>query len=212
MLLLFTLTFSIPNPESRTPTPLILASRSPRRRQLLADAGFAYEIIVPASADECGSCSRESPAELVLRLALQKAKDVARQLIAQQRGGMIVACDTIAEIDGQVLGKPENIDQARRMLKMIRGREHRVLSGLCLWQIPDGAPHTQLDVTRLVMDPISDAQLEEYLDTYAWEGKSGAFGYQDGWDWLHIVQGSESNVVGLPMELLQRILGSQREV
>lgn len=200
--------FFFRNQLSFTPNhpPLILASRSPRRRQLLTDAGYTYEILVPASADECGSCSRESPAELVLRLALQKAKDVARQLIAAKRGGLIVACDTVAEIDGQVLGKPENIDQARRMLTMIRGREHRVLSGLCVWQIPGGAPRTQLDVTSLVMDPISDAQLEEYLDTYAWEGKSGAFGYQDGWDWLHIVQGSESNVVGLPMEMLQRML------
>lgn len=196
----------IPNLESPTPRKLVLASRSPRRRQLLAEAGFTYDVLVPASADECGSCSRESPAELVLRLALQKAKDVARQLVAANRSGTIVACDTIAEIDGQVLGKPENIDHARRMLTMIRGREHRVLSGLCLWQVPDGAPRTQLDVTRLVMDPISDAQLDEYLETYAWEGKSGAFGYQDGWDWLHIVHGSESNVVGLPMELLMRML------
>jgi septum formation protein len=197
-----------PKPDSPTPTKLILASRSPRRRQLLTEAGFTYDILVPASADECGSCSRESPAELVLRLALQKAKDVARQLVAAQRSGTIVACDTIAELDGQVLGKPENIDQARRMLTMLRGREHRVLSGLCVWSVPDGAPRTQLDVTRLVMDPISDAQLEEYLETFAWEGKSGAFGYQDGWDWLRIVAGSESNVVGLPMELLQRMLQS----
>ncbi len=199
----------IPNPQSRTPAPLILASRSPRRRQLLAEAGYAYEILVPASADECGSCSRESPAETVLRLALQKAKDVARQLVVTNRTGLIVACDTIAELGGQVLGKPENIDQARRMLTMLRGREHRVLSGLCLWQIPNGAPRTQLDVTRLVMDPISDAQLAEYLDTYAWEGKSGAFGYQDGWDWLRIIDGSESNVVGLPMELLRRMLRAE---
>jgi septum formation protein len=197
---------SAPNPESRPPAQLILASRSPRRRQLLADAGYSYDILVPASADECGSCSRESPAELVLRLALQKAKDVARQLVAAKRTGLIVACDTIAEIEGQVLGKPENIDQARRMLTMIRGREHRVLSGLCLWQVPGGAPRTQLDVTRLIMDPISDAQLEDYLETYAWEGKSGAFGYQDGWDWLRIVEGSASNVVGLPMELFMRML------
>lgn len=199
----------IPNPDTGPLTSLILASRSPRRRQLLSEAGFTYDILVPASADECGSCSRESPAETVLRLALQKAKDVARQLVAQRRGGLIVACDTIAEIDGQVLGKPENIDHARRMLTMIRGREHRVLSGLCLWSVPNGAPHTQLDVTRLVMDPISDTQLEEYLETYAWEGKSGAFGYQDGWDWLRIIAGSESNVVGLPMELLTRMLQSQ---
>ncbi len=185
---------------------MILASRSPRRRQLLTEAGFTYDILVPASADECGSCSRESPAELVLRLALQKAKDVARQLVAANRSGMIVACDTSPNSMGKSWANPRISTKRGAMLMMIRGREHRVLSGLCVWRVPDGAPRTQLDVTRLVMDPISDTQLEEYLETYAWEGKSGAFGYQDGWDWLHIVHGSESNVVGLPMELLRRML------
>jgi septum formation protein len=64
----------------------------------------------------------------------------------------------------------------------------------------------QVDVTRLVMDPISDAELEAYLATEQWEGKAGAFGYQDGLDWVHVMEGSESNVVGLPMELLARML------
>jgi septum formation protein len=64
----------------------------------------------------------------------------------------------------------------------------------------------QVDVTRLVMDPISDAELDAYLETEQWEGKAGAFGYQDGLDWVHVVEGSESNVVGLPMELLARML------
>jgi septum formation protein len=68
--------------------------------------------------------------------------------------------------------------------------------------------HVQVDVTRLVMDPISNEQLSEYLDTGAWEGKAGAFGYQDGLDWVHVIEGSESNVVGLPMELLAKMLAS----
>jgi septum formation protein len=64
----------------------------------------------------------------------------------------------------------------------------------------------QVEVTRLVMDPLTPSQLEGYLQTEAWEGKAGAFGYQDGLDWVHVVEGSESNVVGLPMELLARML------
>ncbi|MGC4007317.1 MAG: Maf family protein [Pirellulales bacterium] len=185
---------------------LILASRSPRRRQLLTEAGYAYDILVPSTADECGSCSRESPAEVVLRLALKKAKDVVGQLHVAGRAGTVIACDTVAEVDGQVLGKPDSLPHARRMLSLLRGRTHRVLTGLCVWPFPDRAPLTRLDVTTLRMDPITDEQLEEYLETYAWEGKAGAFGYQDGWDWLHILQGSESNVVGLPMELLKTML------
>ena len=88
----------------------------------------------------------------------------------------------------------------------LRGREHRVLSGICLWDVPNGIPDLRVAVTRLRMDPINDAELEDYLATGKWSGKAGAFGYQDGWDWLHVIEGSESNVVGLPMELLAEML------
>ncbi len=86
-------------------TKLILASRSPRRRELLAEAGYEFEVIVPSPAAECGVCSRESPAEMVARLAYEKAADVARRI----NHGVIIGCDTIAECEGQVLGKPPDI-------------------------------------------------------------------------------------------------------
>ena len=111
-----------------------------------------------------------------------------------------LACDTVAECHGQVLGKPRDRDDARRMLTLLRGKQHREHSGLCLWIRPEDKTTLQLDTTTLVMDDVSDEQLESYLDTNLWEGKAGAFGYQDGWDWLHIIEGSESNVIGLPME------------
>ena len=95
---------------------------------------------------------------------------------------------------------------AREMLELLRGREHVVHSGLCLWRRPDDRVLADVETTRLVMDPISVADLAAYLATDAWEGKAGAFGYQDGLDWVHIARGSESNVVGLPLELLQRLL------
>lgn len=185
-----------------TKRTIILASRSPRRRQLLTEAGYDFRVVPPRSADECGTCSRESPAQLVARLAFEKAADVARQIGA----GLVLGCDTVAEVDGQVLGKPDSEALARRMLAMLRGREHRVLSGLCLWDVPDGEPRVGVDVTRLRMDALSDEQLERYVATYEWEGKAGGFGYQDGLDWVHILTGSASNVVGLPMELLGRML------
>jgi septum formation protein len=181
---------------------IILASRSPRRRQLLAEAGYDFRVVPPASADECGMCSRESPAELVARLAFEKAADVARQVQA----GLVLGCDTVAEVDGQVLGKPDSEALARRMLDLLRGREHRVLSGVCLWDVPEGEPRVCIDVTHLRMDPLSDEELDRYVQSYEWEGKAGGFGYQDGLDWVHIIAGSATNVVGLPMELLGRML------
>ncbi len=181
---------------------LVLASQSPRRRDLLRTAGIPFRVIQPDDQAECGICSRETPPELVSRLAFQKAGSVAPQV----SNGLILGCDTIVECVGQILGKPRDRQHAQQMLELMRGRVHHVYSGLCLWRRPDDCRWVDVDVTRLVMDPITDAQLEAYLDTEAWWGKAGAFGYQDGWDWIRILEGSESNVVGLPLELLDRLL------
>jgi len=186
------------------PAKLILASRSPRRRELLAEAGYRFDVVPPAESVECGVCSRESPAEMVARLAYEKAADVARRV----GRGLILGCDTVAECNGEILGKPGDIATARRMLGLLRGREHRVLSGLCLWDYPDTRPDTRVSVTRLRMDELTDRQLDEYLESYQWEGKAGAFGYQDRLGWVHIIEGSESNVVGLPLELLKEMIAA----
>ncbi|MGD0518128.1 MAG: Maf family protein [Thermoguttaceae bacterium] len=185
------------------PSPkLILASRSPRRRELLEEAGYRFEVCPPSEQAECGLCSGETPAELVARLAYQKAADVARQV----REGVILACDTVVECNGQILGKALDEYHARHILQILSGQEHRVFSGLCLWKIPDGQPRIRVAITTLLMDPLSQAQLDEYLAGGQWEGKAGAFGYQDRLGWVHIAEGSESNVVGLPLELLAEML------
>lgn len=158
--------------------------------------------MAPHESAECGICSRETPPELVARLAWQKAGDVAQRV----HRGLIIGCDTVAECMGQILGKPKNREHAGEMLRLLRGREHHVYSGLCLWIRPGDEHHVQVAVSRLVMDSVSDRELEEYLDSGAWEGKAGAFGYQDDLDWIHLREGSESNVVGLPMELLDEML------
>ena len=119
---------------------------------------------------------------------------------------IILAADTVAECDGFILGKPRDEAQARAMLQQLSGREHRVLTGVCLWRLGDSQPLVRVAVTRLRMDELSDQQLDEYLASGTWEGKAGSFGYQDRLGWVHIVDGSESNVVGLPMELLAEML------
>ncbi len=181
---------------------LILASRSPRRRELLAAAGYPLEVQPPSEAAECGVCGGETPAVLVARLAYQKAADVARRIDR----GLVLGCDTVAECHGQILGKPADQEHARMMLETLSGRRHRVFSGLCLWPMPSGLPAVRVAVTTLQMDKLAPRQLDEYLANGQWEDKAGAFGYQDGLDWVHVVEGSESNVVGLPMELLAEMV------
>ncbi|MFT5524228.1 MAG: septum formation protein [Pirellulaceae bacterium] len=182
--------------------PLILASQSPRRRQLLEEWGYQFVVQPPDDAAETGCCSGESAAELVARLALQKAKNIA----LKTERGLVLGCDTVADCGGEILGKPVDCEHAGRMLRLMRNQVHRVLSGVCLWQRPSNEKIVQVDVTELRMDDLSDQQIEDYLQTDAWIGKAGAFGYQDGLDWVHIVRGSESNVVGLPMERLADML------
>jgi len=181
---------------------LILASRSQRRSELLSHAGYVFRIVPPSDQAEGGACSRETPSQLVARLAYQKAADVVRRIDQ----GLVIACDTVVECQGQILGKPADQQHALTMLQTLRGREHRVFSGLCLWQVPGGRPAVEVAITTLRMDELTPQQLDEYLASDQWAGKAGAFGYQDGLDWVHVIEGSESNVVGLPMELLTEML------
>jgi septum formation protein len=92
------------------------------------------------------------------------------------------------------------------MLELLSGQEHHVYSGLCLWPLEGGRPQVEVARTTLRMDHLATAQLDEYLSSGLWEGKAGAFGYQDRAGWLHVVEGSESNVIGLPLELLAEML------
>lgn len=183
---------------------LILASQSPRRRELLQSVGMPFVVVAPDDTAECGICSGETPAEFAARMAYQKARNVAQKM----GRGLILGCDTVVECQGQILGKPRDLEDARRILEMLRGREHRVLSGVCLWDYPDFPPDIRVECTHLFMEPISDEEIEEYLKTGLWEGKAGAFGYQDRLNWIRILKGSESNVVGLPLELLREMLAS----
>ena len=175
---------------------------------LLQQAGFEFEAVAPSVGAECGVCSQESPPELVARLAHQKAGDVARRLKTRpgQPEAVVVGCDTVAECLGQILGKPKDRAHARQMLELLSGREHHVYSGLCLWTHPRDETHVSVETTTLRMDRLSKANIEEYLASGEWQDKAGAFGYQDRPGWLHIEAGSESNVIGLPLELLQRML------
>ena len=187
------------------PRPLILASGSPRRRQLLEEAGYSFEVIAPDESVECGVCSQNGPAGLVTDLAFRKAAAIRSQLELPQPV-TLVAADTVAECDGFVLGKPRDEAHARAMLQQLRGRAHRVLTGVCVWPLDRAEPLIRVAVTQLAMDELSDEAIDEYTSTGEWQGKAGAFGYQDRLGWVHVTEGSESNVVGLPLEMLAEML------
>ena len=182
--------------------PLILASQSPHRRLLLAEAGFVFEVVPPDDGLEDDPLSHESPSDYVKRLALRKAENVLGKIDR----GTVIACDTVVVCNAEILGKPLDRTDAARMLRMLRGTRHHVHSGLCIASQPDGFRRIDESISTLQMIEFSDDELEQYLDSGAWRNKAGAFGLQDRNGWIVLVDGCESNVVGLPLELLQRLL------
>jgi len=189
--------------------PLVLASGSPRRAQLLRGAGYEFTVDPAGEDAECGMCSRETAPQLVARYAFRKAEDVAKRYAK----AMILAADTVASVHGQILGKPHDEVHAAEMLRTLSGRRHDVYTGVCLWTPYDGRCIVDVVRTELQMETLSDQAIDDYLESLLWEGKAGAFGYQDGNDWIRIVgTGSESNVVGLPMERLKELLETFDEI
>jgi len=181
---------------------LVLASQSPRREQLMRSAGYHFEVIHPDPAAEADFSFDGPFDQLVQQLALRKAADVAARI----SDGLVIGCDTVACCQQQLLGKPLDQDDARRMLRLMRGQRHSVLTGICLWHRPSDTRRTAVAKTTLQMDLLRDEQIENYLATSQWQGKAGGFGFQDRLEWIQILEGSESNVVGLPMDLLDQFL------
>ncbi|QEG21169.1 Maf family protein [Mariniblastus fucicola] len=177
---------------------LILASQSPRRKQLLTDAGYSFTVDAPDDSVERGMCSNCSPEELVVESAFLKAAAIAKR----HEAGLILAADTVAVCGSETLGKPVDRDHAEKMLRMMSGKRHRVLTGVCMRIAGTSQIKTWLEQTTLVMSDLEDEQLQGFLDSDQWIGKAGAFGYQDGLDWVRIVEGLASTVVGLPVEKL----------
>jgi septum formation protein len=195
----------LPRADLPTGESLILASGSPRRAQLLAAAGYDFTVQVAGEEAECGICSRETAPEMVARYAYRKAADV----VARNASGLVLAADTVASCLGQILGKPRDVEHAEAILRTLSGRRHDVYTGVCLWSIGEQKCLVDVVRTELEMQPLSDEMLRDDLDSMRWEGKAGAFGYQDGNDWLRVRNGgSESNIVGLPMERLAELLES----
>ena len=159
---------------------LVLASGSPRRKELLAEAGYDFRVVAARDGvEEAGLCSNCGPAELVVDLALLKLNDVVAQLAAESGPLLVLAADTVAECDGQILGKPADEDHAAAMMRALSGRPHRVYTGVALAWIASGvAEHLAAEavVTTLRMSELSESWIADYVASGAWEGKAGGFG------------------------------------
>jgi septum formation protein len=181
---------------------LVLASASPRRAELLRTAGFTFDVH-PADVDETPRPA-EPPAAYALRVARDKARAAAGRIETPE--AWILAADTVVVVDGAMLGKPVDHADARRMLSMLSGMVHEVLTGVVLRHGP--AETSEVVSTRVRFAVLSPAEIEWYVASGEPEGKAGAYAIQGlGSRFVDRIEGSWSNVVGLPVATVYRMLG-----
>ena len=177
---------------------MILASQSPRRIELMREAGYDFRVI-PADIDETPR-EGETPFELVGRLAASKASSVAEASAAP--GELVVAADTIVAIDGELLGKPTDTQDACRMLRELSGRTHQVATGVSIVAGGSAQPAVSfVDITDVTFFPLSDEEIERYVASGEPMDKAGAYGIQGvgGRMLVRKIDGDFYNVVGLPI-------------
>ena len=181
------------------PERVILASGSPRRRELLGEMGVEFEIDVPDVDETVGG----TPDKMVAVLAERKARAVAER----RDGGLIVAADTLVALDDRALGKPADDEEAKEMLRALSGRTHDVFTGVCVLDAANGRAMVEAVRTGVRFREISDAEIEAYVATGEPRDKAGAYAIQGGAGaFVDGYEGSRTNVIGLPVEKLTEML------
>ncbi|HEY8424818.1 MAG TPA: Maf family protein [Limnochordales bacterium] len=181
---------------------LVLASTSPRRRQLLAMLGTRFELESP-SVDESAFDDAASPDRLVMRLAEAKARDVA----ARRPHDVVVGADTVVVLDGQILGKPRDREEARRMLTRLSGRTHQVWTGVAVVHLVAGRVAVEAERTDVTFRALSADEVDRYVQLGEGMDKAGAYAVQGvGAVFVERLEGCYFNVVGLPLARLHRML------
>ena len=178
----------------------ILASDSPRRAELLSKSGYVFDI-QPPDLDE-SKVFADSPGELAQRLAVAKAAKIAER----SPEDVVLAADTIVCLGEQVMGKPVDAEDARRMLQLLSGTTQVVITGVCVVRKSDDYQQTSKVMSAVRMNNLTAEQIQHYIESGEWQGKAGGYGIQDNDPFVTRISGSHSNIVGLPMTVASEML------
>lgn len=183
---------------------LILASASPRRKDILAEVSIIPDQIIPADIDEA-PLKNELPRPYVMRMALEKA----RAIRAQHANAFILGADTVVVMGRRILQKPENADESYKFLSMMSGRRHKVMGGICLIT-PEGKEIVRVCETIVKFKPLSDTEKQAYVASNEWDGKAGGYAIQGlASTFIPFISGSYSNIVGLDIyDTIQMLNGN----
>ena len=182
---------------------LILASASPRRKQLLTQAGYRFTIVPPDIDESAFSTEAIAACEYAKRLALAKAENVA----PKHPDCLVISADTIADYDGQIIGKPADAKEAEQITRKLFSAPHKVITGLAVVRLCDDTKLVRYDTTTVYPRKLTPEQIAEHIQSGSWQDKAGAYAIKEvGDEFIERIDGSLTNVMGLPMELLQRLL------
>lgn len=183
------------------PQRLILASASEGRRYLLSRAGYTFEV-VPSGVEEPSSAGFREPRTYVQHVAWLKAAAVAPRVAE----GLVLAADSTSWIHGHGIGKPADEADARRILTELAGSTHELWTGVCIWIRPGDRQVAWQERSLVRMKAFSQAELDAYLASGVWQGKAGAYAIRESGDpYIEVVDGTPSNVIGLPLESLEEV-------
>jgi septum formation protein len=182
----------------------ILASASPRRKELLSKAGYKFDIVVSDVDESKISSAGISSAEFTRRAALAKAKDVAEKFPDR----LVVAADTIVDYEGQIIGKPDSAEHAEEIIRKLFSKPHKVITGIAFVKKDDNLEIVDCDITVVYPKKMTEKQIAGHIASQTWQGKAGAYGIQEGADeFVEKIDGSYTNVMGLSMELVEKMFG-----
>jgi len=181
----------------------ILASVSPRRKQLLAEAGYKFTVVRPDIDELAFPVEGIEACEYAERLALAKAKDVAQK----HPDNLVIGADTVVDFEGQIIGKPTDAKDAEQITKKLFSKPHKVITGIAIVRLSDGIELSESDTTTVYPKRLTSEQIAEHVNSESWRDKAGAYAIKENGDeFVERIEGSLTNVMGLPMELLKRLL------
>ncbi len=189
---------------------IILASKSEDRRELLTRSGIPFEVL-PTQVDEIEFKNKISdPKSLVRELAKAKALYAKKQLEENNKAAIIIAADTIVELNGEIIGKAKDEDDAIRLLKKLMGKTHNLITGIAITETENSKLFVDLDITVVEFLNLSTDEIYNYVKTNEWKGRAGAYSINDKASlFIKKIQGSSSNVIGFPMHKLYEILRNE---